>query len=126
MSTPVKDAALELKAALKLVPGIGSFVYTDLGADIQRPALVIGPPTIRFEAAAPGVPTGAGFTVFAVVDSDQYAAEKLWELVPQVVSAVEEHTSGCLAGEATPTAYPVGTSELPAYAIPIDMPLEAR
>lgn len=132
MSTSVKDAALQLAAALKLVPGIGSHVHTDPGADIsQRPALVIGPPSLRFELFSNDtgpVPTNARFTVFAIVEPDQYAVEKLWDLVPAVVAAVEQHTDGSLAegAEATPTSYPVGTSELPAYAIPVDMPLEGQ
>jgi len=127
----VKDAALRLKAALMLVPGIGSFVYTDPGAEVQRPGLVIGPPSLQFatfnDEVGP-VPTNARFTVFAVVDADQYAVEKLWDLVPEVVAAVEVHTDGCLAdgAEATPASYPVGSSDMPAYAIPIDMPLEGR
>lgn len=125
MSTPVKDAAEQLAAALKLVPGIGTFVYTDPGAEVQRPGLVIGPPSLRFENQDGPVPTNARFTVFAVVDADEYAVEKLWLLVPQVVAAIEEHTAGCLAGEATPSSYPVGSSDMPAYAIPVDFPLEA-
>lgn len=126
MSTPVKDAAQQLAAALMTVPGIGSFVYTDPGAEIQRPGLVIGPPSLRFETFAGAKPTRAIFTVFAVIDADQYAVEKLWLLVPDVVAAVEEHTDGCLleGAEATPTTYPVGGTDLPAYAIPVDMPLE--
>lgn len=113
--SPVKDAAAQLVTALKTVPGVGGSVYTDPAApNIQCPAIVIGPPTLLFESGRK-TPTEAQFPIWAVVDPDEFAAEKLWDLAPEVVAAIDEYTNGTVSQPATPFPFPHTTTDLPSY-----------
>lgn len=119
----VKDAAEQLVRALRTVPGVGGSVYTDPAApNIQCPALVIGPPTLIWDTGSTDV-TEAHFPVWAVVDPDEFAAEKLWDLAPAVSAAIDAHTEGVVSQPATPFAFPHGTTVLPSYQLIAEVPV---
>lgn len=120
MST-VRDAAVQLEAALKLVPNAGKSVSRD-PASFNPPALVMGAPSLMYEAFC-RTPTAARWIVFVVVEADGYAIEKLWDLVVAVGEAIDEHTDATVV-RADPSAFPAGTTELPAYEVIVEFPLE--
>lgn len=113
----VRDAAHALATALSTVDGVR--VYTDPSATVDPPGLVIGPPSLSFEAFCPD-PTSAAFMVYIVTAGDGRAVERLWDLVRLVAGAVEAHTPGAVTS-ATPGSW--GTPELPAYVLRIEVPL---
>lgn len=120
----IKDAAEQLAAALRLVPGMSEgSVYTHPAApNLRCPALVIGPPGLDFDEAPTPDPTQARFPIYAVVDESARAVEELWELVPLVSAAVDEHTSGVIVS-AEPFPFPYGTTDLPSYQLIAEVPL---
>ncbi len=120
----VSDAVELLVQALKTVPGISSgSVYTDPAAPgIRCPALVIGPPVLIWETSSTE-PTEAHFPIWAVVDAGARAVEQLWDLVPAVSTAIDEHTKGVVQQPATPFPFPNGETDLPSYQLIAEVPL---
>lgn len=116
----VSEAAEALEAALATVPGLRG--YRDPGAVIDPPAWVLGPPVLSFEAYCVE-PTTARFLVWLVVKADDRALERLWDLVPAVAAAVDEHAESASVSSAEPATYPTSGAELPAYTISVDYSL---
>lgn len=113
----VKDAATAVRTALETVPGLR--VYTDLAATVDPPSVVVGPPALTW-AGYDANPRLARFVVYVVTDDKDRAVEQLWELVPQVVAALEASPDADISlrpgeDQATPTVWPNG--DLPAYEI---------
>lgn len=124
MNTAVRDAAQQLEAALKLVPGHDRKpveVVRDPGATLHPPTLVLGPPSLIWETGC-AEPTSARFIVFAVVDSNEYAVERLWVFVAETAGAIDTHTDAVVV-RADPSAYPNGGVELPAYELQVEVAL---
>lgn len=120
----VKAASAELVTALKTVvyDGYPLSVYTDLGANVNPPAVVLGVPILEFASGCPE-PTDARFRVFVVVKADDHAPERLWELVPLVSTAIYEQSSGVVVTPATPMPFQSGNVDLPAYEVPAEFAL---
>lgn len=115
----IRDAATELAKALKLVPG--AHVHVDAGVQPSEfPALVVGPPSLSYTNGLPS-PTEARFTVLAVVQADEFAAGRMWDLIADVSAAIDEYTVAVVM-----SANPVEGNGLPAYDIQVDFPLEQR
>lgn len=114
----IKDAAEALAGALRAVPGLR--VYTDLGATIDPPGAIVGPPILTWDV--PGDPTNARFLIYVVAAADEYAVEKLWDLVPQVAGALDLVTDAAVT-RADPGLYPSGGVELPCYEITCEVAL---
>ncbi|PWW50263.1 hypothetical protein [Actinokineospora spheciospongiae] len=114
----IQKAAEELAAALRQVPGVR--VYTEAGAVPDPPAVLIGPPRLRWETQAPDLaPTSATFPVWLVVTLDDRALYRLWDLVPAVALALDEHAAATVV-EATPDVY---HGDLPAYLLTVEVGL---
>lgn len=115
MSTVV-EAAQALLVALKSVPDMP--VHTDMGAVVDPPALVVGPPGLLWQVHGRG-PNLARFPVWVVVDADERALERLWDLVPAVVEALEAADVEITVDDqgALPDIWPGGKAGLPAYQI---------
>lgn len=125
MSTPsvteaVKARLVELRAALdKLKPhGIRR---AELGANVDPPAVVLGPPQLTWDAYV-SVPTSARLVVYLSVALDDRSMDKLLDLLPLVTEAIES-VKDCVVTLATPTAYTAGNSDLPAYEITVEVAL---
>lgn len=116
----IKEAARDLVRALKTVPGVVMVCTDPAAADIQCPAMVIGPPTLILDGVEV---TEAHFPVWAVVDPAEFAAEQLWELAPAVVAAVDEHTGGTVSQPPIPFPFPHGTVDLPSYQLVAEVPV---
>lgn len=121
MTSPVTVATGELLAALKTVPG--ATATADPGATLANlPALVIGPPRLTWESDGRFGPTAARYLVWAVVDADERAIERLWSLVVDTAEAIDSRSDGVVV-QADPAVFPSGTAQLPAYEIQIEVPL---
>ena len=120
MTSPVATATAEVKSALATVPG--ATVTTDPGATLAvLPALVLGPPRLSWESGCLG-PTEALYIVSVVVDQDERAIERLWDLVVAVGNAVDGHSDGVVV-QADPGVFPSGPAQLPCYDVQIEVPL---
>lgn len=118
----IKIAAVELEEALK---GLGVPVRRDPGGPVDGPTIVVGPPSLSWEAYC-ATPTSARFTVFVIVPADELAQERLWELVPRVGTHVEQVPDAVVSPveeAAQPTTFRSSGVELPAYQIQVDVPL---
>lgn len=93
------------------VPGVK--VYDTAGAVLSPPAVVVGPPTLAFETYQPEA-TSATVPVAVVVASHERALEHLLDLVPLVAQAIHDHTDAVVTA-ASPSSWPAGGSDLPAY-----------
>ncbi|HEY0638713.1 MAG TPA: hypothetical protein VGD67_13770 [Pseudonocardiaceae bacterium] len=112
--SPVKDAADGLVAALGAVDRLK--VYTDPAATVTPPGVVLGPPSLAWEAYCTA-PSSARFLVYVVEKGDARALERLWDLVPLVAEAVDS-VAGAAVVRADPGSW--GTPELPAYIIEVE------
>jgi hypothetical protein len=120
MAGEVKAAAVALEAAVATVDGLR--VFRDPGAAVDGPTAILGAPALTWEVVC-REPTSARWTVFVVVPNNERAVEMLWDLVPAVVGAVEEHTAGVVT-RADPGSFPPGDEGvLPAYLVQVDIPL---
>lgn len=119
----VAQAIADLKAALETPDMRGTFgrAYTDMGGNVEPPAVVIGPPTLRWEGTALA-PTSARIGVYVVVDSDELHQESLMDLVPQVAAAIDNLTAAVVI-EANPGTWKAGTTDLPSYEITTEVSL---
>ncbi len=119
----VEEAATAVHAALATVPDLR--VYTDPAATVDPPGAVVGPPALSWTGYGPG-PNFARFIVYVITDDSDRAVERLWDLVPQVVAALESSSDAEIMmrpgeDQATPTVWPNG--DLPAYELSIEVTL---
>lgn len=115
----VKAAAEALQVAVGAVNGVR--LHKDLGGTIAPDAVVVGPPSLTWEAYCLE-PTGATFVVWVITKADKRAVERLWELVPLVATALDG-VDDATVSRADPGSYPSGGTELPAYSIQVDVAL---
>ncbi|WP_329069009.1 hypothetical protein [Amycolatopsis sp. NBC_01480] len=120
MSTSMQAAAAALDTALSTVDGLR--VYQDPGATVQGTGAVITPPTVTWGSYGGSAPTEASFVVHLVVPFDQYATARLYELVEPVVAAIEGDALFAVAA-ASPGLLQQGGTQLPTYAITVDVGL---
>jgi hypothetical protein len=117
----VKAVAEMMEAALGGITDVPT--HRDPGANITPPATVLGVPALRWEALDVS-PTSARFIVYAIVDPDERAPERLWDLVELVSAAIDENTDGVVIS-AEPAGYVSGSgaTPLPCYEITVEVPL---
>lgn len=113
----VADAWRALSDAVGSVPGLR--VYTDPGASLDPPAAFVPPPGLNFEAQCSD-PTEARFVIYVCVAHDDQAFERLLDLVPLVVKAIEQ-VDDAVVRQALPDALSSDSGTLPAYAIYVEM-----
>lgn len=119
MTSRVADAATALTSALGSVKGLRA--YNDPAATIQPPAAVVGPPELEWEGYTSAVML-ARFVVYLVTTTGAHVLEQLWDLVPLVVSAVEDQVPGAtVLPPASPGVFNAGGTELPCYQITIEV-----
>ena len=114
LSNAYGDLLAELKAALA---DSELRVADDISAAVDASTVVLGPPTFRWEGMCdPGKPTSMLYDVYLVERADERAVERLLDLLPDLIDAVLDlgHDT-VIEGDATPAAFPNGSTELPAY-----------
>lgn len=109
----------DLREALETVDGVR--VYTDPGAVLDPPAIVIGPPRLDWETGSPE-PTTARLLVIVAVTADDRALPRLWALVPQVAAAIEDVVDAVVLS-ASPGSWMAGGADLPCYEITTEVSL---
>lgn len=115
----VKAKAEELETAAKTVPNVR--FYRDLGATVDPPALVIGPPRLQWESYCVD-PTSATFIVIVMVAMNERAQEALWDLVPLVAAAMSD-VEDAVVTTASPGVFNAGGTDLPSYEITVEVSL---
>lgn len=115
----VTDAATALKNAIDELVELKA--TTDPTTGIHPPVAVIGPPVLTW---GPDFvePMSAEFTVMVIVSNRAYDVEKLWDLV-QLVAAKVDEVENAVVIRAMPFVFRSGSSELPAYAVTVEMEL---
>lgn len=108
-----------LSAALETVDGLR--VERDPGAVLDPPAALVGPPMLQFGGPSSD-PVGARWIVILVVNYDDRAFPRLWELIPEVTAAIESLTDAVVS-EATPGTWQNGAISLPCYEISVETSL---
>lgn len=116
----IREAADALEVALKTVPGLR--VYTDPGAAVTgTQGVIIAPPIVSWGAYRKE-PTECTFIVHLVVPFDQYATSRLYDLVEPVQVAIELVPDFAVT-DASPGMLPQGGSQLPTYALTVEVGL---
>lgn len=98
--------------------GAGTRVYTDPGANIIPPAVVIGLPDLTWETYSSSEPTEMTSTLYLMVKSDETSEKRLVALLELVAAALYESTDFVIT-KAQPALFLVGTTDLPAYALDV-------
>jgi hypothetical protein len=96
--------------------------YVDPSVAMSPPAVLIGAPTLNFQAYC-REPSSATYTLYLVVPLGAKPMEQLWDLVPKVTEALDE-----MPDAAVTTARPGGVfnnagTDLPCYEIPTEVSL---
>lgn len=115
----ITEAAEALVAALQTVDGVRS--YTDLGAVVDPPATILGPPALSWQGIG-STPAEARFLVIVAEQADDRAMPRLWDLVPRVAEALED-VQDAVVISATPGSWTTGGTELPCYEITVEISL---
>jgi hypothetical protein len=116
--TQIKAAMEELESALATLAETFGKPARDIGAALTAlPALVLGPPIVEFLTPGLGQPGNLRAIVYVVVTFDGAALERLWEYVELVAGAIDAQTAGWVVRQASPSVYPAGATDLPAYEI---------
>ncbi|HEV7649390.1 MAG TPA: hypothetical protein VGP26_14650 [Actinophytocola sp.] len=118
MTTPT-EARAALGDALSGLDGIR--YYANLGANIDPPATIVSLPRLAWEAICAG-PTSATFLVYLMVPLNDRAVDRLQEMLPAVVEAIESYPDAVVT-TATPLVSPFGGPDLPAYEITVEVAL---
>jgi hypothetical protein len=114
----VAEASAALAAACNRVDGLREYT---LGASIDPPAFVVGPPALTWES--PSVdPTSARFLVYVMVPADERALPRLWGFVEQIVAVIDAVTNAVVV-RADPGRFAAGITDLPSYEITVEMSL---
>jgi hypothetical protein len=115
--TPIARASQTLADAISAIPGIR--VYTTIAAPVAPPAVVVGPPRLRWSdygTFSAGQPTTCQWSVYLTVAMHQYSLDVLLGEVAHIVEVIERHTTAVVIA-AGPGVYPTPTGGLPAYII---------
>lgn len=115
----VQSVIDQLQQAISNIPGVRA--YTDPGADIDPPGVVIQLPTLQFEtygSAASPTPTEASLTLYLMVRSDDRSTSNLSELVDQVADAIWSVADYSVT-RAQPGLWTTSNVQLPAYVLDV-------
>lgn len=114
-----KEARAAIGAALTEVDGVR--FYPDYGASIDPPATKVGLPALQFETGCPD-PTSATFVVHLIDAASDYGLDRLMDLVPSVVAAIESLPEAVVTS-ALPSVWGYGGPDLPMYDITVEVAL---
>lgn len=113
------DVIASLDTALSAIDGLRT--YTDPGADIDPPGVVIGLPDIKWETyggVASPTPIEASLTLYLMVREDDRSTLNLSNLIEQVVDAIWSVADYSVT-EAVPGVWKTSNVDLPAYVLTV-------
>jgi hypothetical protein len=116
--SPVAQASQRLAEAIMSLPG-DRRVITTVASAVSPPAIVIGPPRLRWSdygSSFSGQPTTAQWHVYLVVALNQYAIDELLADVAAITDIIERQTEAVVIG-CGPGLYPSPQGPLPSYII---------
>lgn len=105
----------DLETALRGIDGVR---YYDTGDNLDPPAVLVSPPSLNWDGFCG--PTSATVQVFLVVGQTDRALPQMLRYLPLVSEAVDSVTDAAVR-TATPTIFSAGSSELPCYAISVEL-----
>jgi hypothetical protein len=108
----------EITSTLKTVEGVR---FYDEGDNIDPPAVLVSPPTLDWEGYCPQ-PTSATIQVFLVVGQNDRALPQMLKYISPVSDALDGVTDAVVR-TAIPTIFRVGSTDLPCYAISVEISL---
>jgi hypothetical protein len=121
VSSPIEITA-EVLDLLKNASALNVDLRTadlDHAPNVDPPMVVVGPPSWHYRT--PGTdPVDYALAVWVVVAETERAMTELMAYVPRVAAVLDE-PSGIVVLRAEPTAFPSGSSPLPAYRIDIEV-----
>lgn len=120
MAGEVTAAAEGLEQALRTVPALR--VVRDPGATVDGPTAMLAVPALTWESHCVE-PTGATWVVHLVVDVNERAVERLWDLIGTVSAAIDKEFLDGSVIRADPGTWSAAGSELPSYALQVDVAL---
>lgn len=109
-----------LGAALTGLEGVR--YYADPAAQLDPPAVIVGPPVLTYAGAVGPEPVGGQFVVLLVVGQDDRSLPRLWSLLPLVTDAIES-VPDAVVTRAAPGTWRNGGIDLPCYEISVEMSL---
>lgn len=115
------EATQTLMAAAATVTGV-SVHRGDRTGTMRTPAVVVSLPTVTWSAYCPD-PTEAEFRVSLVVALDEYAMDRLMELLPLLHEALEGTGATVTQALAVPFDSPLGSAGLASYELVTTFPL---
>lgn len=94
----------------------------DLAPNLRPPSIVVGPPTATPQTSASGTggPMRYRLSVWVVVANTDRAYRELLSYTQRVARALDE-PAGLAVVQWAPTTFPTGGTELPAYAIDLEV-----
>lgn len=110
----IQEQIQAIEEALRTVPDLRVF---DLGASIDPPGAVVGPPALQWQANSPE-PSGATLSVLVVVQKDDRLYDRLLNLVQPVFEAIETVPSAVVT-DATPGEF----DNMPCYEFIVELGL---
>jgi len=115
----VNDIRTTLNQALKGVQGVR--VYEDPGANMDPPAVLVGPPSLTWEGYGAN-PSSARIIIYLIVPADDRVLERLGDLITSVAGAIDD-TQNAVVLRADPGTFTVGGQELPSYEVLVEVAL---
>jgi hypothetical protein len=108
-----------LVAALGTVDGLR--IYTDPGALVDPPSVIIGLPDLDYQVFSDPTPTDATLQLYLMVAADDRATDNLSALIDSVTDAVWTAAEFAVT-RAIPGVYLTSNVELPAYVLTVSGP----
>lgn len=110
-ASSITGAAQQLEQALGAVDGVR--IQRMGRSTIDPPALLVSPPSIRWEAYC-DAPTSATFHVFLVLSPTEKVLERMWDFIPTVAQAITEYDEAVVTS-AEPSTFNAEGTDMPAY-----------
>lgn len=122
--TSIRDAIAVLHAALATVEALDGGVTEDPGSVVWGTATaMIAPPSVTWGSFGGSEPTEASVIVHLVVPFDEYATGRLYDLVEPMVAAIEGNSLFTVSSASPGLLQTGGNTQLPTYAITVDVGL---
>jgi hypothetical protein len=117
----IAQARDALNTALATVPSMN--VLTKPGQQpTVFPAIYVAPPLLGFTNFSQSAPTDAEFQLYLILAANDYAIEKMDDVINDVVAAIWEIPNAVIT-KGIPGIYPSGSVDLPAYLLTCEVSL---
>lgn len=115
------DTAFETAETLRAAVRTVVRTYDDPKADVNPPCAIVGMPELELEGIS-SEPTLGVYPVLVMVADNKESANKLMQLTPKVAAAIRDLVPDAeIVGRAQPVVAEIGTVQLPAYVILVEV-----